>query len=116
MISQAISDGCFDGGRRLLDSSSGNAGIAYAMIGAALGLPVTIVVPGNASQERLERIAAYGAELIVTDPIEGYDFACAKRIAWRKNNPGVTGTAINIAMKITGVPITKGQARRYFNS
>ncbi|MFQ5937855.1 MAG: PLP-dependent cysteine synthase family protein [Acidiferrobacterales bacterium] len=83
MIKQAMVDGRFKGGRRLLDSSSGNAGIAYAMIGAAMGIPVTIVVPGNASQERLERIAAYGAELIITDPIEGYDFALreAKRLA-----------------------------------
>ena len=71
------------GGRRLLDSSSGNAGIAYAMLGAALGVPVTLVVPGNASRERLERIAAHGAELILTDPVEGYDFALreVKRLA-----------------------------------
>ncbi|MEE8512003.1 MAG: PLP-dependent cysteine synthase family protein [Acidiferrobacterales bacterium] len=83
MISQAVTAGRFAGGRRLLDSSSGNAGIAYAMIGAALGIPVTIVVPGNASQERLERIVAYGAELIITDPMEGYDFALgeARRLA-----------------------------------
>ncbi len=71
------------GSRRLLDSSSGNAGIAYAMLGAALGVPVTLVVPGNASRERLERIAAHGAELILTDPVEGYDFALreVKRLA-----------------------------------
>ena len=75
MLTQAIAAGRFAGGRRLLDSSSGNAGISYAMLGAALGIPVTIVVPGNASQERLERITAHGAELVVTDPIEGYDFA-----------------------------------------
>ena len=75
MLTQAIAAGRFEGGRRLLDSSSGNAGISYAMLGAALGVPVTIVVPGNASQERLERIRAHGAELVVTDPIEGYDFA-----------------------------------------
>ncbi|HEY3328157.1 MAG TPA: cysteine synthase family protein [Novimethylophilus sp.] len=75
MLVQAMADGRFEGGRRLLDSSSGNAGISYAMLGAALGIPVTIVVPGNASQERLARIAAYGAELIITDPLEGYDFA-----------------------------------------
>ncbi len=83
MVVQALQAGRFEGGRRLLDSSSGNAGIAYAMVGAALGLPVTIVVPGNASQERLERIAAYGAELIITDPLEGYDFALreARRLA-----------------------------------
>lgn len=83
MIRRAIAEGHLAGGRRLLDSSSGNAGIAYAMIGAALGIPVSIVVPGNASQERLQRIAAYGAELIITDAIEGYDFAVleARRLA-----------------------------------
>lgn len=75
MLMQAQAAGRFARGRRLLDSSSGNAGISYAMLGAALGVPVTIVVPGNASQERLERIAAHGAELVITDPIEGYDFA-----------------------------------------
>lgn len=75
MLTQALADGRFEGGRRLLDSSSGNAGISYAMLGAALGVPVSIVVPGNASRERLARIAAHGAELIVTDPLEGYDFA-----------------------------------------
>lgn len=62
-------------GRRLLDSSSGNAGISYAMFGAALGIPVTLVVPGNASAERLARIRAHDAELVVTDPLEGYDHA-----------------------------------------
>lgn len=75
MMTRAMALGRFDGGRRLLDSSSGNAGIAYAQFGAALGIPVSLVVPGNASRERLERISAYGAELILTDPIEGYDFA-----------------------------------------
>lgn len=83
MLLEAIAAGRFAGGRRLLDSSSGNAGISYAMFGAALGIPVTVVVPGNASPERLDRIAAHGAELVITDPIEGYDFALreAHRIA-----------------------------------
>lgn len=62
-------------GRRVLDSTSGNSGIAYAMIGAALGIPVTLVVPGNASKERQRRIKAHGAELILTDPVLGYDEA-----------------------------------------
>lgn len=74
MLTRAIAAGRFEGGRRLLDSSSGNAGISYAMLGAALGVPVTLVVPGNASSERLQRIRSHGAELILTDPIEGYDF------------------------------------------
>ncbi len=82
MITQALARGDLDG-RRLLDSSSGNAGIAYAQFGAALGVGVTLVVPGNASRERLERIRAYGAELVLTDPNEGYDFAVhtARRMA-----------------------------------
>jgi cysteine synthase B len=83
MLLRGLAAGALDGGRRLLDSSSGNAGIAYAMFGAALGVPVTLVVPGNASRERLARIAAHGAELILTDPLEGYDFAVreAQRLA-----------------------------------
>ncbi len=83
ILARAIAERRLDGGRRLLDSSSGNAGIAYAMFGAALGVPVTLVVPGNASRERLERITAHGAELILTDPVEGYDFALreARRLA-----------------------------------
>lgn len=83
MLSHGLREDRLAGGRRLLDSSSGNAGIAYAMLGAALGIPVTLVVPGNASQERLDRITAHGAELILTDPLEGYDYALreARRLA-----------------------------------
>jgi cysteine synthase B len=83
MLAEAIAAGRFAAGRRLIDSSSGNAAISYAMLGAALGIAVTVVVPGNASRERLDRIAAHGAELIITDPLEGYDFALreAQRIA-----------------------------------
>lgn len=88
MLTRALEAGRFEGGRRLLDSSSGNAGISYAMLGAALGIPVSIVVPGNASAERLDRIRAHGAELIVTDALEGYD--CALREARRlaETEPG----------------------------
>ena len=83
MMSGAIDAGRLDGGRRLLDSTSGNAGIAYAAFGAALGVGVTLVVPGNASRERIDRIRAHGAEVIETDPMEGYDFAIreARRLA-----------------------------------
>ncbi len=83
MMLFALDAGEFAGGRRLLDSSSGNAGIAYAMIGARLGIPVTLVIPGNASRERLERSRAHGAEVVLTDPVEGYDFAVreAQRLA-----------------------------------
>lgn len=83
MLRAALREGRLDGGRRLLDASSGNAGIAYAQLGASLGLGVTLVVPGNASRERLERMRAHGAELVLTDPLEGYDAALreARRLA-----------------------------------
>jgi len=55
----------------LIDSSSGNTGIAFAMIGAAKGYETHIVVPGNVSAERKALIRAYGATLIETDPLEG---------------------------------------------
>ncbi len=75
MLLEASLAGELAPGRRILDSSSGNAGIAYAMIGAMMGVPVTLVVPGNASLERKERIQAHRAELRQTDPLEGYDAA-----------------------------------------
>ncbi|MEO2160139.1 MAG: pyridoxal-phosphate dependent enzyme, partial [bacterium] len=75
MITEAIKSGELTTGKTILDSSSGNAGIAYAMIGCALGYEVTIVLPGNASAERKQRIRAHGAKIIETDPLEGYDEA-----------------------------------------
>jgi len=83
MLLQAALAGELGSGRTLIDSSSGNAGIAYAMIGSMMGLGVKLVVPGNASVERKKRILAHGAQLVETDPIEGYDAALreAHRIA-----------------------------------
>ena len=75
MLLEAWIAGEIGNGRIVLDSSSGNAGIAYAMLGAMMNLPVQIVVPGNASRERKMRIRAHGATLIQTDPMEGYDEA-----------------------------------------
>ena len=60
-------------GMRLLDSTSGNMGIAYATFGAALDIPVTLVLPSNASPERIAILRALGAELVLTDPLEGSD-------------------------------------------
>jgi S-sulfo-L-cysteine synthase (O-acetyl-L-serine-dependent) len=62
-------------GRRLLDASSGNTGIAYAMLGAAAGVPVTICLPANASPERLALLHIYGAEVVLTDRLEGTEGA-----------------------------------------
>lgn len=75
MLSEAVINGALPPERTILDSSSGNAGIAYAMIGAILGRRVELVVPENASAERKKRIQAHGATLILTDPVAGYDEA-----------------------------------------
>ena len=66
------------GGRGLLDATSGNTGIAYAMLGAALGFPVILCVPSNVSPERKNILQAYGAEVIWTDPADGSDGAIRK--------------------------------------
>lgn len=75
MLCEAMAAGELSKDRIVLDSSSGNAGISYAMIGGALKRKVCIVIPGNASRERKDRLCAHGAELIQTDPLEGYDAA-----------------------------------------
>lgn len=62
-------------GKILLDATSGNTGIAYAMLGAALGFPVTLCVPSNVSPERKHILGAYGAEIVWTDPADGSDGA-----------------------------------------
>jgi cysteine synthase B len=67
--------GKFGPGKILLDSTSGNTGIAYAMIGAAQGFPVTLCMPENVSLERKRILQAYGANIIYTDPAEGSDGA-----------------------------------------
>src|SRR5690349_23381913 len=61
--------------KRLLDASSGNTAIAYAMLGAAAGVGVTVCVPANASAERKALLEAYGAEVHFTDPLDGSDGA-----------------------------------------
>jgi len=75
ILRSALAEGLLRPGMRLLDSTSGNMGIAYATFGAALGVPVTLVLPANASPERQTILRALGAELILTDPLEGSDGA-----------------------------------------
>jgi cysteine synthase B len=65
-------------GIRLLDATSGNTGIAYAMLGAGLAFPVTLCMPSNVSPERKRILNAYGAEVIWTDPAESSDGAIRK--------------------------------------
>ena len=75
MLTEAIASGELTHEKIILDSSSGNAAIAYAMIGAALGYKVELVIPDNASEERIKRIKSHGANIIHTDAILGYDEA-----------------------------------------
>ena len=75
ILLDALATGELRPGKIILDSSSGNAGIAYAMLGAVLKYPVHLVVPENASVERRKRIVAHGATLITTDALKGYDEA-----------------------------------------
>ncbi len=75
IILDAERDGRLTRDHVILDSSSGNAGIAYAMIGAARGYRVQLVVPGNVSEERKRILRAFGAEVEYSDPLEGSDGA-----------------------------------------
>jgi S-sulfo-L-cysteine synthase (O-acetyl-L-serine-dependent) len=75
ILTTALKDGSLSKDKRLLDSTSGNMGISYATFGAALGIPVTLVIPANASPERLAILRALGAELILSDPLEGSEGA-----------------------------------------
>src|SRR5258707_7608185 len=72
-------------GKILLDATSGNTGIAYAMLGAAEGFPVTLCMPQNVSAERKKILGAYGADIIYTDPGDGSDGAirAARELAAR---------------------------------
>ena len=65
-------------GKHLLDATSGNTGIAYAMLGAAKGFPVTLCMPSNVSPERKRILSAYGANIVWTDPADGSDGAILK--------------------------------------
>ncbi|HVH11080.1 MAG TPA: PLP-dependent cysteine synthase family protein [Gemmatimonadales bacterium] len=66
--------------KRLLDASSGNTAIAYAMLGAAADIGVTVCVPANASAERKALLAAYDAEVVFTDPLDGSDGAIRQAV------------------------------------
>ena len=78
IVLAAQRDGQLTPGKALLDATSGNTGIAYAMLGAAQGFPVVLCMPSNVSSERKHILAAYGAQIIWTDPANGSDGAIRK--------------------------------------
>lgn len=75
MIRAAERSGALTAGKTILDATSGNTGIAYAMIAAARGYRLTLTLPANASPERKKILKIYGAEIIETDPLGGTDAA-----------------------------------------
>jgi cysteine synthase B len=87
IIEAALTSGALDRDRVLLDSTSGNMGIAYATLGASLQIPIHLAIPENAGVERLSRLSALGAELTLTDPLEGSDGARLVAMEMANSNP-----------------------------
>ncbi len=86
IIRSAEAEGRLTAGKTILDSTSGNTGIAYAMIAAAIGYRVKLVLPENVSRERISILRAYDVDLLFTDPLEGSDGAirAARQLASRE--------------------------------
>ena len=87
MIIDGIQKGRLTKGRTIIDATSGNTGIAYAMIGAYLGFPVKLCMPANVTFERKAIMRSYGAEIVETDPLEGIDGAYSRCREIVKKNP-----------------------------
>jgi S-sulfo-L-cysteine synthase (O-acetyl-L-serine-dependent) len=87
IVADARQRGLLSHGKHLLDATSGNTGIAYAMLGAAMGFPVTLCVPSNVSLERKRILHAYGANVVWTDPADGSDGAIRKARELAANEP-----------------------------
>jgi S-sulfo-L-cysteine synthase (O-acetyl-L-serine-dependent) len=75
IMEDAIKDGRLDGKKTLIDATSGNTGVAYSLVGAALGYPVELVMPKNVTKARKDITQVFGAKLIYSDPMEGSDGA-----------------------------------------
>jgi cysteine synthase B len=75
--------------QHLLDATSGNTGIAYAMLGSAMGFPVTLCMPSNVSPERKQILAAYGANIVWTDPADGSDGSIRKARELAASDPSL---------------------------
>ena len=88
MIQEGIAAGKLTPGKVILDATSGNTGIAYAMMGAAMGYSVTLCVPENVTPERKRILRAYGAELVFTNPLEGSDGAIRTAQTMNAESPG----------------------------
>jgi len=87
IVADAQARGFLRNGHGLLDATSGNTGIAYSMLGAALGFPVTLCMPSNVSPERKRILSAYGSEIVWTNPADGSDGAIRMARTMAAANP-----------------------------
>lgn len=88
IVQEAMQSGALSPGKTLIDATSGNTGIAYAMLGAALGFPVQLTLPASAGLERVQILRAFGAQLTLTDPAAGIDGARHLAHALAAADPG----------------------------
>ena len=88
MIQEGIASGQLTADKMILDATSGNTGIAYAMMGAAMGYRVTLCMPENVTPERKRILRSYGAEIIFTNPLEGSDGAIRTAQKLNDEHPG----------------------------
>ena len=88
MMQDAIADGRLTKDKILIDATSGNTGVAYSLFGAALGYRVALVMPSNVSEARKNITAAFGTELVFSDPMEGTDGAIRYVQKLVEENPG----------------------------
>lgn len=89
MVLTGERSGALTAAKTIIDSTSGNTGIAYAMIGAARGYKVKLVMPGNVSPERIAIVKMYGAEVVLSDPLQGSDGAILLAREIYSENPDI---------------------------
>lgn len=113
IILGAEASGKLTSGKTILDATSGNTGIAYAMIGAARGYSLTLTLPKNASAARKQILKLYGAEIIETDPLNGTDGAQIVARELAESIPTNIFTPINTTTTLTGKRILRRRRLRY---
>ena len=111
IVSEARRSGQLGPGKMLLDATSGNTGIAYAMLGAAEGFPVTLCMPGNVSRERKRILHGYGAKVHYTDPAGDPMGRSAWHGKWRRIILIDTVISTNTRMRLIGRRITTARPR-----
>jgi hypothetical protein len=115
MILEGERSGALTRDKTIIDATSGNTGIAYAMIAAARGYRVKLCLPKNASEERKRILEAYGVELVLTDPLAGSDGAILAVREIVPPTPINISTPTSTTTRPTGAPITKQRGSRYSN-